>query len=551
VTASFFQDGPNRIGDYEILERIGGGGMAEVFLGRKTGTSGFEKRVAIKRILPHLAGEQAFVRMLIDEARIAAGFNHSNIIQIYELGEMDGSPFIVMEWIRGVSLLQIHRQLRQLERRIPPPSAAALLVSAVCAALDYAHSRRDNDGRPLQIIHRDVSPSNVLVSHEGDVKLIDFGIAKAAQRLYMTKTGTVKGKQGYIAPEQLMGRPVDHRADLFAAGVVLYELLTGTNPFHAANELEALERARIGKVAPPSSVASGVPPALEQICLKALSVNPDRRYQRASEMEQALDQYLQDDPFGRLDLAAWIQTLFHVAPVPGPNQPTHLVPPDSRRSPARRETIVQLFEEVRASLFATLNIRADHPGARVLLDGTQVGHTPLELAVPAGRHEVELRSVDWTRGATIRVELKPGERRSLNAALQLIRQYRPASPSPAPPTAHGRRLWTWVAAGSALATLVVGIAVYASAQRTYGNLEDSYDQLYRDGDAAAIEDLKQDVRRKDAASVVMFSLCGALTATAVTLYFLEPRLRHESPHGSARLLPIIGPAPGLALDLRF
>jgi len=310
---------PEQIGDYEILERLGGGGMAEVFLGRRIGTGGFEKQVAIKRILPHLAGEQAFVRMLIDEARIASGLSHSNIIQIYELGESEGSPFIVMERVPGKSLMGIHRRLRRLGRRMPP-AAAAYVMGAVCAALEYAHTRRGSDGHPLEIIHRDVSPSNVLVSFEGDVKLIDFGIARAAQRLHQTQTGTIKGKYGYMAPEQVLGDPIDHRSDVFSAGVVLYELVAGQNPLQVDNAIEAIERARIGKVAPPSAVEPTVPSALESICLRALAAKPGDRYQHAVELEQALNLYLRDDPFSRLDLAAWLRATFpddhEVAPAP-------------------------------------------------------------------------------------------------------------------------------------------------------------------------------------------------------------------------------------------
>ena len=299
---------PERIAKYVILDRLGTGGMAEVFLAHTTGEGGFEKRVAIKRILPSLADDETFVRMFIDEARIAASLAHGNIAQIFELGKADGSYFIAMEHVEGVSLSAILKRCKDQDPAFRP-SLAAYLTSNICAALAYAHDKRDSTGRPLKIIHRDVSPGNVLVSFEGEVKLIDFGIAKAARRLVETRVGYLKGKLDYLSPEQVSG-VVDHRSDIFSAGVVLYEVLAGKPPFRGGSNIDTLERIRRAVVPDLSTAGLRVPEPLVRICHRALARDPDRRFQSAGEMERAVEAFLQNHPFTRRQLADWLKQTF-------------------------------------------------------------------------------------------------------------------------------------------------------------------------------------------------------------------------------------------------
>jgi hypothetical protein len=247
--------------------------------------------------------------MFIDEARISARLNHSNIGQIFEFGKAGDSYFIAMEFIQGVDLRAIHKVFRK--QKIPPlPEMGAYVIMNVCAALGYAHSRTGADGKPLNIIHRDLSPSNVLVSFEGEVKLIDFGIAKAAERLYVTVGANLKGKYAYMSPEQAFGQPLDHRSDIFGAGTLLFELLTGRNPFRAESDLETLQRVQAARVPPPTRVVKDVPRELEEICLKALSQSPDDRFASAGEMQEALEAYSRRTAFGSRRMGRWMKEAF-------------------------------------------------------------------------------------------------------------------------------------------------------------------------------------------------------------------------------------------------
>jgi serine/threonine protein kinase len=299
-------DAPRNLGKYEVLERLGGGGMAEVFLGRSTGHEGFAKLVAIKRVLPeHASG--SFMEMMVDEALIASNLSHINISQIYDLVRADDTCFIVMEYIQGVSLNRVLGRLARKGRPMPP-AMAVFLLRQVCAGLEYAHNQTDSQGRPLKIIHRDVSPDNVMVSFEGEVKLIDFGIAKAARRLHATQVGQIKGKFAYMSPEQARGGELDHRSDIFSAGLMLYEFLTLSNPFECTEAL--IQAVTKDEVPPPSAVVPGLPIALDGICITALALNPRDRYAGAGEMERDLDLFQRDNPFTRRELAARITESF-------------------------------------------------------------------------------------------------------------------------------------------------------------------------------------------------------------------------------------------------
>lgn len=284
---------PMIFGKYELLERIAVGGMAEVFRARLRGDGGFEKHLVIKRILPHLSSDSDFVVMLIDEARIAVSLTHPNIVQIYDLGKQDGTYYIAMELIEGGDLKVLLHRLRTQQLRMPIAHALHIGIETL-KGLEYAHQKMGGSHEqpvPLNIIHRDISPPNILISYEGEVKLVDFGIAKASVRLMETSAGILKGKYEYMSPEQAMGLVVDHRSDLFSAGVVLYELLTGHSPFAAVTDLKVLQNVRAAQCIPPSQHNPEIPPALDAIVLKSLRRERDERYQRASEMRAELNAF--------------------------------------------------------------------------------------------------------------------------------------------------------------------------------------------------------------------------------------------------------------------
>jgi tRNA A-37 threonylcarbamoyl transferase component Bud32/uncharacterized membrane protein YgcG len=302
---------PIPFGKYLLLERISVGGMAEVFKAKAFGVEGFEKIIAIKRILPTMAEDLEFIQMFIDEAKIAGQLSHANICQIFELGKITESHFIAMEFIWGKDLLQMQNRFRKLRQTMPVPMAA-FIAAKMCEGLDYAHRKKDARGNPLSIVHRDVSPQNILVSYEGEVKLIDFGIAKAATRSSKTQAGVLKGKFGYMSPEQVRGLPVDRRADVFAVGTILYELLTAERLFLGESDFSTLEKVRNVDISPPSHHNRNIPAALERIVMRALSKDADDRYQWASEMQEDLLGFLMSlgPVYTAKQLAAWMKDAF-------------------------------------------------------------------------------------------------------------------------------------------------------------------------------------------------------------------------------------------------
>lgn len=265
--------------------------MAEVYRAKVIGSEGFEKIVAIKRILPHLAANEDFVSMFIDEAKIVSMLNHQNICPVIELGRCDDGLYIVMEYIWGRDLRQILNAMGRAGRLIPL-SVAAYITSRIAEGLDYAHRRTGPTGQPLGIVHRDVSPQNVLISYEGDVKVIDFGIARASERSTQTRAGTFKGKFAYMSPEQARGKLLDRRSDIFSVGILLHEMITGNRLFAAKNDLDTLERVRNCQVPYPTRPFEQVPDELQRIVMKTLSATPEDRYQWAGEMQIDLDRFL-------------------------------------------------------------------------------------------------------------------------------------------------------------------------------------------------------------------------------------------------------------------
>ncbi len=275
-------------GRYEIIRRLNTGGMGEILLARQKGVAGSERTVIIKMILAHLASDPEFVGRFTDESRIAASLSHGNIVQVFESGCWEGRFYMVMEHVDGLDLKEILRRIgpsAPLSRWLP---FYIHVLSETAKALAYAYNKRDDSGRPLQVVHRDVSPSNILVSHEGLVKLTDFGVAKATRRTSVTMPGRLHGKVNYMAPEQVRGLECDHRSDVFSLGVVGYEMIAGRRPFEGDSDVAVLEKIRTMNLEPLESAAPGVDPDLAAIVSRALQADPDSRWQSAEEFSAAL-----------------------------------------------------------------------------------------------------------------------------------------------------------------------------------------------------------------------------------------------------------------------
>jgi len=310
---------PIQFGKYTLFERIGRGGMAEVYKGRIQGPAGFERVFVVKRILPHLSDDQSFIKMFVEEAKLSARLNHPNIVHIFELGAVEGEYFISMEYIRGHDLSETMRAIWKALGP-PRPELVAYIGREACRGLAYAHNLTDENGRPLGMIHRDVSPSNVMLSYEGAVKMLDFGIAKAlGDSADQSKNGTLKGKYAYMAPEQTEGENVDNRSDIFAMGIVLHEVLTGRRLFKGQTDVQTIERVRRCEVPPPSASNPAIPRELDQIIFRALQRDPARRWSNAADMADALDDIVHDARFQPTHLQQILYDLFPIeggAPAP-------------------------------------------------------------------------------------------------------------------------------------------------------------------------------------------------------------------------------------------
>jgi eukaryotic-like serine/threonine-protein kinase len=302
---------PVPFGKYYLLERINVGGMAEVFKAKTFGVEGFERLLAVKRILPNIAEDEEFITMFIDEAKIAVQLQHANIAQIFDLGKVDDSYFIALEYVNGRDLRSIFDRMRSRGDALPIALACHVMMQ-VCEGLDYAHNKRDGQGRELHLIHRDISPQNVLIGYDGEVKLIDFGIAKAAGKASTTQAGILKGKFGYMSPEQVRGLPIDKRSDIFAVGIVLYELLTGERLFVGETDFSTLEKVRNVEIVPPSSYNKKIPQELERLMMKALARDPEDRYSNAIDLHDDLQSFLYSigEFYSRKDLAGWMKKTF-------------------------------------------------------------------------------------------------------------------------------------------------------------------------------------------------------------------------------------------------
>lgn len=302
---------PIPFGNYLLLERVNIGGMAEVFKAKAFGVEGFERLVAVKRILPSIAEDQEFITMFIDEAKIAVQLSHANICQIFDLGKVGDSFFIAMEFCAGKDVRAIFDRGRKRKEPVPIPMACYTIMK-VCEGLDYAHNKKDAAGRDLHLVHRDVSPQNLLVTWDGEIKIVDFGIAKAANKAGKTQAGILKGKFGYMSPEQVRGLPIDRRSDVFAVGICLYELLTGERLFYGDSDFNTLEMVRNVEIVPATTYNKSIPQELERILLKALAKDVDDRYQTAMDLHDDLQSfmYTSGNFFARKDLSAYMRQTF-------------------------------------------------------------------------------------------------------------------------------------------------------------------------------------------------------------------------------------------------
>ena len=301
---------PKPFGEYYLLERIAVGGMAEIFKAKTYGVGGFEKQIAIKRILPHHAQNQEFISMLIDEAKIAVALNHVNIVQVFDLGKIENDYFIAMEYVEGRDLRSVLRRSKEMDIPLPVENAVYIILE-ICKGLDYAHRKTDKSGKALDVIHRDISPQNILISFEGEVKIVDFGIAKAANKVTETDSGILKGKFSYMSPEQASGKKLDRRTDIFSTGLILFELLTGNKFFKGKSHIEILDKIKNTYIEPPF-LPSDIPSELEFILASALVHQRENRYAYASDFQVELSRFLYSSSldFTARNLSQFMRKLF-------------------------------------------------------------------------------------------------------------------------------------------------------------------------------------------------------------------------------------------------
>jgi serine/threonine-protein kinase len=313
-------EGATKLGHYELLHPLGAGGMAEVFKARTVGPAGFERDVVVKRILPAYGADEDFVRMFSDEARILGLIHHPNVVQAFEFGEVDGCLYLALEYVEGPSLSRILRALRAANRRMPP-TIAAYIGREICRALDCVHRLEDDKGARLDVVHRDVTPSNIIVTPWGGVKLLDFGVAKFSSAARLTKDGTVKGKPAYLAPEQLQGKEIDGRVDLFALGIVLHEMLSLQHLFAGDSDLHTAKKIMEMKIPRLSAQRTDLPIDLERVVMQALERNRRRRFATAADMARALDDVVVGAKLHVEEVAAFVREIEAISPLARPSLP--------------------------------------------------------------------------------------------------------------------------------------------------------------------------------------------------------------------------------------
>jgi len=431
VAAPRLRDDGIPFGSYTLIKRVARGGMAEVFLARQRGVEGFEREVALKRILPHLVESPEFVDMFVEEARVAARLRHPNIAHIYDFGKVDDSPFIVMEFVEGIDGAKL---LDEAIRSPLPCEHLARIAADVCAGLHHAHSLRGPDGKVLGLVHRDVSPQNVLIGLDGQVKLVDFGIAKAAARVQRTRPGVVRGKFAYMSPEQCQGRELDGRSDVFNLGIILWEWLAGTTAFHRDDPVEAGKDITSGNLTPLREHRPDVPEALDKIVKRALAVDRDQRYPTASAMQLELEAFLRDShsASNAILLGQFVRARFR-----GDRSESKVTPAPQ---PAGRGTVP----------VGAVAAAGTQPVERAA--GTQPSTRPrTSTSKGQSKSAVEVDETAETKvvsNPSLLLARKSGERRVV-LPTALVQKARPAAPGRAP----------WIVAGVLLMVAAAGLAV--------------------------------------------------------------------------------------------
>jgi eukaryotic-like serine/threonine-protein kinase len=293
---------------YRVIDKLESGGMAEVFRAESAGLEGFRKQVAIKRVLPHLGRNAKFISMFLDEARLSAQLSHSNCVQVFDIGVRDDAYFIVMEFVDGANLKSIATSMQNKGRTFPIP-VATYIAHEICKGLSYAHELTDRSGVSLQLVHRDVSPPNVLVTKHGEVKIVDFGLAKASSQIEPSEPGIIKGKFAYLSPEAALGEDIDCRTDIFAVGIILWEMLASQRLFTGESDVQILNKVQAAKVPSISRINRGVPPELETIVNRALARDRNERYANARELGQDLSRFMfrYAQPVNGYDIATIVQ----------------------------------------------------------------------------------------------------------------------------------------------------------------------------------------------------------------------------------------------------
>lgn len=404
---------------YRVLEKIASGGMAEVFRAESAGLEGFKKTVAIKRVLPHLSQKKQFMGMFLDEARLSAHLSHSNCVQVFDVGVGDDTYFIVMEFVDGADLKAVIEQRKKLGTPFPLEEACLICVR-ICEGLAYAHELRDSKGQSLRIVHRDMSPPNVLITRYGEVKIVDFGLAKANSQLEHSEPGIIKGKFSYLSPEAALGQPVDARTDIFAVGIILWELLAGRRLFMGESDLETVRQVQAARIPPLHQFNREVPPEIDQLLARALAREPDARYQSARDLGADLNDLLfrLRRPVSSFDIAKLLESVLA-------DRDT------SRRRKAEKGSIIGSLIEEALFQFSSLESEGDSQPSG--------GDAPLNLGSFGGKDwssDLGLGLTSQRRPTDQQYEL--GSLASLEDDAPIARQgTEPASPAPTSPAAGG------------------------------------------------------------------------------------------------------------------
>ena len=364
----------NASNQYELLARLAQGGMAEIFLARANGLAGFERYVVLKRIRPERDDDPRWVTMFLDEARLAAQLQHPNVAQVFDLGQIGDSFFYTMEFVHGEDVLDLLSRTSALGQRMPLPISLGIAAGAL-TGLGYAHERVGIDGRPLNIVHRDISPANLMVSFDGVVKVLDFGVAKARNRDTKTEAGTIMGKVAYLSPEQCQTNQIDHRSDLFSLGIVLYEMITHVRPFKRGTDYETLSAIVRFDPPPPSAINPALPPAIDELVMRALAKDPRQRYANAHDMLEAIEAVadVAQASLAPRDLKRYMRDLYGTPPEPWRT----IGGPDEVMGTFSGEVIGPLPTETRIKAFPADAIAADVPLlplARASVVGTPGAH---------------------------------------------------------------------------------------------------------------------------------------------------------------------------------